>query len=311
MVNAKNVLMFLQYRFPLTPTPYEDAARELGCSVEELLAELRRLQAEGVLKRIGFYVYYKSLGMESALVAVKAPRVDDLAEKLRAEPGVTHAYVRGPCEYNVWFTVKAPKGRLEEKIRELVDGYEYVVLPSRRIYKLSVKYDLERGVTRAPLIAPPENPPKPEELGVPANALKHLRSLPLEPRPYRGFAEALGISEEEAFEKVLELLRAGVIGDPGAALDGDKLGFQYNAMVVLRAPEPEEACKTIAEEIEEATHVVLRSAPREWPYPCYFMVHATRREPCEEIAERAAKLVGAEDYRVLYSTANLKPGVVR
>ncbi|MFB6490842.1 MAG: hypothetical protein TU35_006315 [Thermoproteus sp. AZ2] len=95
---------------------------------------------------------------------------------------------------------------------------------------------------------------------------------------------------------IQELQRVGVLRELHATLDGEALGFRENAMVVLREPLCEEAAM-----MEESTHVVLRNTvPGKWPYPCYFMIHATTQD---KIAERLRAL--RAEHRALFSLRDL------
>ncbi|MEM1649514.1 MAG: Lrp/AsnC family transcriptional regulator, partial [Sulfolobales archaeon] len=65
----------------------------------------------------------------------------------------------------------------------------------------------------------------------------------------------------------------------------------------------------IALEIPEATHVVYRVPLNgRWEHRVYFMVHADSEKKIEDIAKKASRIIGSEDYKILYSVENLKPG---
>lgn len=51
-------------------------------------------------------------------------------------------------------------------------------------------------------------------------------NFPLEPRPYKVIGEAVGISEEEALAKVVNLKKTGIIRRLGANFQSKKLGFR-------------------------------------------------------------------------------------
>ena len=312
-------LMELQYSFPITVDPYLDVAARLGVGEDELLAALRRLRDAGIIKRIGFYHNYRSMGMEAALVALKDADEGAVAAAVRDDDLVSHAYVRDDPDYNVWLVVKsedlAGLRAKVEAIAEASGARGYVVLRSVRTFKLSVKYDLRAGVSRSGpygLIA--ERPPRPSELGLPDSLPRMLRSLPIDRRPFRPAAEAAGLSEDEVVAAARRLLEAGVLADPGAALNGEALGFKVNGMVVMRRADGDalKLCASAASS-EFSTHVVLREAVEggPWRYPCYSMVHAVSRGLVESAAERIAEAGGADEYRVIYSLRDLKPGFAR
>ncbi|MEM1873517.1 MAG: Lrp/AsnC family transcriptional regulator, partial [Acidilobaceae archaeon] len=166
------LLMKLQYEFPLTATPFLDVARELGVSEELALSELRRLAETGVLKRVGFYYNYRSRRQVAALIGVACgERYSEAAEATRRDPLTTHSYLRDHPEVNLWVVARrASRGELieyAEELARLCGSSRYTVLFSKKTLKLSVKYDLLEGVSRSGSYSKlPENPPRPEDLGV-------------------------------------------------------------------------------------------------------------------------------------------------
>lgn len=319
---AVEALMELQYRFPLTPTPYCDVAHRLGVEPDRLVSTLRELSRLGVLKRVGFYLNYRSTGKVAALVAYSTGgdkrKLEALAAEYRSDPLATHVYLRDHPYYDVWVVVKrGSRGELERHTATLASrlGLDYVILYSRRTLKLSVKYDLLEGISRSgPYPAVHPSPPRPEELGYPASLARALRVLPLEARPYRRIAAAHGMSEDEVVEAARVMLEAGVLGDPGAALDGHRAGFPENGMVVMEPlSSGEEGLCSCAAGLPYSTHVVLRESvpPGAWRHTCYFMVHAVSREKLAEAVRHAESTCRPRSLMVIRSLADLKPGVVR
>ncbi|GAB6147549.1 Lrp/AsnC family transcriptional regulator [Stetteria hydrogenophila] len=313
-----SVLMALQYRFTLSEDPYRDAAEAVGVSVDELLGRARRLAGAGALKRVGFYLNYRSTGLSATLVAYRSGgRLRELAEYYKTDDLATHVYLRDHPYFDVWVVVKRPsreelEAHIEEVSRKL--GVEYVILYSKRTYKLSVKYDVYTGLSRAGRYAwVNPSPPRPEDLGYPLSLARLLRILPLEPRPYRGIAQRIGMSEGEVVEAARAMLEKGVLGDPGAALDGHRIGFRENAMVVMEpAGSEEELCECVSR-LPFTTHVVLRDPkPRHaWRHTCYFMVHAVSKPLVARAVDAARSICKPKSLLVIRSLADLKPGVVR
>jgi DNA-binding Lrp family transcriptional regulator len=311
--------MKLQYEFPLTPTPIDDVAESLGIGVDEAVSRLRRLHESGVLKRIGFYYNYRAQRKVAALVAFRAgDRYRDLASILNRDHEVTHNFLRNHPVYNVWAIIK--RETREELIRSVEEVArkagisDWIILFSKKTLKLSVKYDLYEGVSRSgPYSRVVENPPTVEQLGLPRSLPWALRILPIERRPYRRIAEKHGMSEEEVVDVAVELLKRGVLGDPGAALEGRAAGFTENGMVVMEPEGDELSLSECAAQLEYSTHVVLREAypPGSWRHICYFMAHATSREKIERVRRLAEETCKPRDVMVLYSIEDLKPHIVR
>jgi len=309
----------LQYNFPLTPSPFADIAKRLGVQEEEVLDRVRTLLEKKVIKRIGFTVNYKSQGKVAALVGVKIRDSDDI-EKLKKlllpHSEVTHNYLRDDPDYQVWFTIKSRDlETLKREVHELLESLgltDYIILPSKRVCKVSVKYDLIKGIGWSKPNLQRDYVPKPEELGLPKELPKIVSRLKPISRPYKEIAERFGMTENELLDKVKIMLKYGILRNPGASVDGDKIGFKYNVMVVMNVPNDIEICEYIAKNIWEASHVVAREVPEEkWPYPVYFVLHAVKKEPIEEVIEKVVSDINPTDFRKLYSLRNLKPGVAR
>ncbi len=308
------LLMEVQYRFPVSREPFREIAGRLGLSVGEVLARLRQYKGAGLLKRIGFYVNYRSQGMVAALVGYRVPEesIGMLRGLVEEDPGVSHAYLRTHPRYNAWIVAKKPSMReladYASKLAGKIGAEDYVVLPSVRTYKLSVKYDLLRGVSWSMPQTPIPSTPSIGSLEVDPGVIRMLGSLPLAERPFRILASKTEMGEDELVRLAEELLARGILGDPGASLNGEKLGFRYNAMVAAACID----CCRLAAGIPETTHVVLRRAVKgAWMNPCFMVIHARSRGISEETISRIRNALGNPPVEVLYSVENLKPGAVR
>ncbi|MEM0374507.1 MAG: Lrp/AsnC family transcriptional regulator, partial [Sulfolobales archaeon] len=201
---------------------------------------------------------------------------------------------------------------LNKKVEDLlrsVDARDYVILYSKKTLKLSVKYDIFRGISYSEPEEIVEKVPTAEDLGIPIELLKALSyPLPITKNPFEKIANEFRISQEELVDLIKELKHKGVIKDYGATINGEAVGITENAMVLLSSNNIESLCYKIAREVKEATHVVLRESNREWDYLCYFMLHGSNKSILRNVARDAAK--NAESYMMLYSLENLKPGIV-
>ena len=320
----KRLLMYLQYEFPYSaPDPYARAAQNLGIDVEELVAKLRELREKGVLKRIGFYLNPRSRRRVVSLIAFKGGDPEAMRRLCVEDAEVTHCYERvGGGEWRLWVVRRANtmEGLLvwASKAARTIGADSFEILEAVRLHRLSVKYDLYRGVSRAgPYTRVVLNPPTPEELGIDPRLPQMLRSLPLEPDPYAAIGSKLGYTREEVARLATLLLDRGVLGDPGAVLDGHRIGFVYNGMIVAwPRGQLSRLCDAIVEMVPEATHIVERRVyPRDtrstWAPSCYAMVHATSRELLEEVYGRVSSLEQVDHAAMLVSVRDLKPGAER
>ncbi len=312
------LLMKLQYEFPLTPTPFLDVAESMGLRFEDVLRVLRALANAGILKRVGFYYNYRSQGHVAALVAFSCKgSYEGVAKLLAEDPLVTHSFLRDHPVYDVWAVIKR---RSREELLEHVNSIaisggasRWIVLFSRRTFKLSVKFDLREGVSRSgPYAEVIEDPPRPEDLGINPMIPRLVRSLDIVERPYSTIASRVGLSEDEVVDLVKEMLSKGILADPGAALEGRNLGFTENAMVVMEGEDEWRLCEC-ASKLPYSTHVVLREPypPGSWTHNCYFMVHATSRDKIKGIIDVVEDRCKPRSIIPIYSLADLKPGVIR
>ncbi len=310
-----DLLMAAQYNMPLTEEPFVALSEKLGVSFDYLKNELESYLRKGLIIRIGPQLNYKAFRGESvaALVGVKVEgnRIFEVARMINNESGVKHNFLREDENYNLWYTIKAKdKEALIEKIKTLMERCEvedYIVLPSRRVYKMDVKYDLYKGVSWSNRIERNEKVPLVEELGISPKLLKDMeKNFSVEERPFRKFAEKYGMKEGEIVDLLKELIEKRVVRDFYAVLNGERAGFKENGMNLVRTENPEKVAKILLELFPQITHLVERECPENWNYPLYFMVHAFERETIEKIAQEVREIEGVEEVRILYSKMNLR-----
>jgi DNA-binding Lrp family transcriptional regulator len=134
--------------------------------------------------------------------------------------------------------------------------------------------------------------------------------LPLVPRPYAQAAETLGISEEEVFSRLRDMLADGRIRRIGAIPNHYALGYRANAMTVWDVSD--EAVGAAGREIGAlpfVTHCYRR--PRRlpgWPYNLFAMVHGRSRDETAAKIEVIRRTLGARARAgdALYSVRILK-----
>ncbi len=306
-----DLLMELQYSLPLSTTPLADLADNLGRNYDEVEKTLRLYVQNGIIKRYGVNLNYRAFSgiKQAALVGFKAHDVERVARRINEfdEITVKHNFLRD-AEYNVWFTIKAQS---VEEIKETVARIafevgvtDYVVLPTKRVYKMDVKYDLHRGISWSTRGIEPENVAMISELGLDESFVRSLESLEVTRRP---FAKYVGYGEEEVVSIIEELLDKNVGRDFSGVLRESKIGFKENGMTVLRIRgEAEKIAVELIEKFPQITHLIERVACENWNYPLYFMVHAVSREPIEKIRDEVLKIEGVEEAKVVYSTRNLR-----
>lgn len=106
----RRLLDAYQRDFPLTPAPYRDIARALGTAEADVLAALARLQAAGVISRVGAVLKPRTVGVSTlAAMAVPPERLEEVAGIVSTCPEVNHNYER-EHRFNLWFVATAPHG---------------------------------------------------------------------------------------------------------------------------------------------------------------------------------------------------------
>ena len=94
---ARRLILATQQGLPLTPEPYAELARTLGCDEATVLAGIEDLLARGVIRRIGVVPNHYAIGYSAngmSVWDVDDSVVDALGERIGQLPFVTHCYRR-------------------------------------------------------------------------------------------------------------------------------------------------------------------------------------------------------------------------
>ena len=142
----KKILNSIQLDFPLMHRPFRHLGDWLGLKEEDVISRIKRLQADGAIRRIGPIISTMKTGGVSTLVALKAPadRVDEMAQIINQYDEVSHNYLR-PAEFNIWFTLSAEsEERMQEILKDIGEktGCEVMNLPTKRLFKIGVKFNI-------------------------------------------------------------------------------------------------------------------------------------------------------------------------
>ena len=104
----RQIINALQGGFPISETPFAEAATQLHITEEDLIDRVRRLCDEGHLSRFGPMYNAERLGGAVTLAAMAVPdeRIEAVAAQVNAHPEIAHNYVRDH-DFNMWFVVAA------------------------------------------------------------------------------------------------------------------------------------------------------------------------------------------------------------
>lgn len=141
------LLAAVQDGFPITPRPFQDLGLALGLEEDEVISRLAELQKEGLVRRIGPILDLRRMGRSGILAALAVPldEADSVADIVSLYPEVSHNYLRpNDSGYNLWFTVSGTEERIQDILQEIraKTGKEMLVLPTLRIFKIGVKFDI-------------------------------------------------------------------------------------------------------------------------------------------------------------------------
>lgn len=142
----KQILDIIQSSFPVDPRPYAVVGEAVGLTEAEVLARVRRLKGEGVIRRMGANFGSRQLGWKSTLCGAEVPvdKLDLFVAEVNKHPGVTHNYLRDH-KFNVWFALIAPSSEAIEAVLADITaktGVEIMNLPASKVFKIKVDFQM-------------------------------------------------------------------------------------------------------------------------------------------------------------------------
>ena len=145
-VGDRAVLMALQAGIPLTTRPFEAVGELAGMPEDEVIQRIRRMEQEGILRKVGAIIAPRKMGYVSTLAALNVPEeeIEKTSEIINEFKGVTHNYLR-EGEPNIWFAMTEPdEATLEQNLGEIekVTGRSVLRMPVEKLYKIGVKFDI-------------------------------------------------------------------------------------------------------------------------------------------------------------------------
>ena len=324
----------LQSDFPLVREPFHAIGKQCSISDTDVMDRIRVLKRKNVVRQIGAIFDTRRLGYSSTLVAMRFPEkdLDRGAHILNAHPGISHNYARNG-KFNLWFTLALPPGkdiRTEvEKLTRLSGAETARILPTIRFFKIGVNFDMINRVSNATEYFVPDAqyvnktdrvstssdvPTATKDMtNFDIECVRELQEdLPLQPRPFDGIADRLGITITALFAKAEEMMERRLMRRYAAVLHHRRAGFSANAMAVWNVPEERSISvgQTMAKH-PAVTHCYERPRYDDWRFSHFTMIHAVTRQECENIATDIAAENDLDDYQLLYSHREYKKTRVR
>lgn len=303
-----------QRDFPLVAEPFAELGRALGLSPAQVLERYRALHAAGALGRIGG-VFSAGAGGAALLAAMAVPaqRIDEVAARVSAHPGVNHNYER-EHRHNLWFVMT---GRDAPAVERAMSGLEADTgLPALRLRMIRpYRIDLGFGLGGPTAALPP--PPSEADTAPPAAipeadiglAALVEEGLALVERPFDAWARASGRTLQAVLDTLRDWQRRGVMRRFGTIVRHHELGFAANAMTVFDVPDERvDACGRMLAREPAVTLAYRRERAPEWPYNLYCMVHGRDRDTVRGALRQAVArcALDGHPHAVLFSTRRFK-----
>jgi DNA-binding Lrp family transcriptional regulator len=311
---TKEILLRVQKNFPLIAKPFEAIAKELNIEEQEVISIIQEQKNQKIIRQTSAIFDTKSLGYKSSLVAfeIDEDKIDKAVEIINSHPGVSHNYERNH-KFNIWFTMAvSPKSELGldktiEILAKLTDANAFIMLPTLKLFKISVKLDTTgKGDKKEKVV-------KKEKINIEMTPL-HIEVIKLlqndieiKSEPFEDIIKSLNIDYQKFFSIVEDLDKSGMMRRFASILNHRKAGFNANAMVVWDVDEKngEEIGKTAAE-FSAVSHCYLRPKYDNWQYNLFTMVHGKTKEETDSIIEEISKEIESKSHMPLYSSREFK-----
>lgn len=308
------ILYRIQKNFPLVAKPFEQIANELGCTEEEVLKILNEQKKKNIIRQTSAIFDTKKLGYKSSLVAfeIAEDKIDEAVKILNSHPGISHNYERNH-RYNIWFTLAvAPNSKMDiestvELLAKLANANDYIILPTLKLFKISVKLDTTNKQDKKEKVKQKEY--KKLDLNESHyNIIKLVQNdIEFVSEPFKDIIKELDITYNEFFTALKEFQEAGVMRRFASILNHRKAGFNANAMVVWDINE--EDAQEIGEKVANfsaVSHCYLRPKYPAWQYNLFSMIHGKTEEDTQNVIDSIAKEIEYKSYMPLYSSREFK-----
>lgn len=312
------LLDLLQLSFPLTVQPYADIASRLGLSEGEVIAAIRRLKQDGIIRLIAPVFDTKCLGYKTTLAALKVSQdnMEKAAGIIQNHQGISHGYERDN-DFNLWITL-ATTGDIKAELvnlAELTGAEQYFSMPAVKLFKLRALFimgtdsEKKNSGNHNHMNYQQECNISPEDRMI-INEIQ--QDLPLVSHPFAQMSARLGLGENEFILHCTSLLQRRIMRRFGAALNHHKAGFTANAMTCWIVPA--EKVDTIGKKLAllpQVSHCYERETNPLWQYNIFAMIHGHIREECRKTAESISSETGITDCLMLFSTREIKKARIK
>ena len=311
-----------QGHFPLQERPFEAVAIQLGCSEDELIETVKNLKTQKLLTRFGPLYDAARLGGGLTLAAMVVPeeRYKIVTDLVNTYPQVAHNY-RREHELNMWFVIAT------ETPVEVVQVISSIEKSTRlTVYNFPKQQEFYIGLWlhladdgRHTTIPVPESAGQNNDNSDAGYQLDDIdrklisvtqSGFAIEPCPYQSIANNIGISQDDAIQRLKKLLCSGIIRRIGAVPNHYKLGLTANGMTVWDVDDTQiKKLGNLIGQLDFVSHCYQR--PRHlpmWSYNMFAMVHGANKDEVDEKVKHIEQLLGSncKAHETLFSSAILK-----
>jgi len=315
----RRLLNEMQGSFPIEPRPYAAVGRALGVPEERVVARVKELIDDRIIRQVTPIYDTRALGYGSMLVAA---RIDPEhpwrgAKNVNSQPGVSHNYLRNHA-FNMWFTIAVEEdsklglqGTLDV-LQELTGAESIRQLPTLKLFKIRMDLDMAGGTEDLQAAGVAAEPAELERQPYDDFDRAVIRAtqgdMPVIPEPYVPAAAELGISVDKLIEHLHGMVARGLLRRVAAILFHRRAGFSANGMGVWKVPE--ERVLEIGPQmaaIRGISHCYQRPTYEDWPYQLFTMAHGRSKEECDAVLDAvAAATPDLQDRAILYSSTEFK-----
>ena len=314
----RKLLNLMQGSFPLDPRPFARVAEQAGVTEDQVLADVRRLLDDRIIRQVTPIYDTRALGYGSMLVAAKVDAEHPWAPAkiINSHPGVSHNYLRNH-DFNMWFTIAVEEdsalglqGTLDV-LQELTGAESIRQLPTLKLFKIRMDLEMEgdtqtlasRGVAEDPV----ELDKQPYDEFDRAVIRATQGDMPIVAEPYAAAAAELGVTVPALLEHLEGMRERGLLRRVAAILFHRRAGFSANGMGVWKVAD--ERVLEVGPQMAAyrgISHCYQRPTYADWPYSIFTMAHGRSKEECDAILDAIAGAFGIDERATLYSSTEFK-----
>jgi DNA-binding Lrp family transcriptional regulator len=146
------LMSFLQAGIPVEADPYREISEKLGLNRQEIVARLKKLHEDGIIRRLGASIVPSKLGYEAngmVVCEVSSDKISEIGQYIAGLKEITHCYERKTVanvwNYNLFYMIHGlSRSSVEEYVSNLmkklgINKFE-IVFSVKELKKASVMF---------------------------------------------------------------------------------------------------------------------------------------------------------------------------